>query len=211
MSDEEKDEEKQEDNISGKEEAADGQDSSEPTEEMVFEPDETSDGTDEAGWALQLKKLKAKLKICEVERQEYLGGWQRARADYVNLKVSEEKTKHEIARRTEARLLLDFLKVADSFELALSHKESWDKLPDNWRQGVEYIHSQLKTVLKDNGVKEINPLHLEFDPQQAHSIGVVEIDDKKMDNVVLEVLKIGYELHGQIIRPAQVKVGKYSL
>ncbi|MEK7478281.1 MAG: nucleotide exchange factor GrpE, partial [Patescibacteria group bacterium] len=170
MSDEEKDEEKQEDNISSKEETADGQDSSEPTEEMVFEPDGTGDGTDEVVWADRLKKLKAKLKACETERQEYLEGWQRSRADYVNLKVSEEKAKHEIAKRAEARLILDFLKVADSFELAFSNQEAWAKLPDNWRQGVEYIHSQLKTAMKDNGVKEINPLHLEFDPQQAHSI-----------------------------------------
>ncbi len=158
----------------------------------------------------QIKKIKQRLKTCETERQEYLEGWQRARADYVNLKMSEEKAKHEIGKRAEARLILDFLKVADSFDLAISNRESWAKLPDNWRQGMEYVHSQLKTALQDNGVKEINPLQQKFDPQKAHSIGVVKTADEKMDNVVLEVLKIGYELHGQVIRPAQVKVGSFE-
>ena len=189
------------------EENTETENSDDSPEEVILEPDGTGDGADETVWTEQLKKLKTKLKTCETERQEYLTGWQRSRADYVNLKSSEEKAKHEIVKQAEAKLLLDFLKVADSFELAVANKEAWAKLPDNWRQGMEYVHAQLLAALKDHGVKEINPLRQTFDPHKAHSLGLVETPDEKMDNIVLEVLKKGYELHGRVIRPAQVKVG----
>ena len=72
-----------------------------------------------------LKRLREKLKIAQAERQEYLDASQRLRADYVNLKRESEAARLELTKFANEGLLLETIRVLDSFEPAFSHKESW--------------------------------------------------------------------------------------
>lgn len=157
-----------------------------------------------------IKKLRQKLKTCETERAEYLAGWQRAKADYINLKNTEEKARQEIGNFAKESLLHELISLADSFELAFANKETWNAVPENWRKGVEYIYSNLVNIFDNNGLVEINPLGQDFDPATQHSIGTVEVSDEGEVDKVVEVLKKGYSLKGRVIRPAHVKTGKLS-
>src|SRR5680860_242763 len=91
----------------------------------------------------KIKKLKAKLKFSQKERQEYLTGWQRSKADYLNLKKEEEARRSEINKYAKADVLNDLISLADSFEMAFADKVAWANVSENWRKGVEYIHSCL--------------------------------------------------------------------
>ena len=158
----------------------------------------------------KIKKLHGELKQCKLEKLDYLEMSQRLKADYVNLKKSEEVTRGEIAKFAKADLLLELISLADNFEMAFQNKEVWETVALNWRQGVEYIYSRLESILIQNGLATIKPLGQIFDPNLHHSIESVIVAEKEKDNQILEVVEKGYTLNGKVIRPSKVKVGLYN-
>ena len=157
-----------------------------------------------------VKKLKEKIKIIEKEKQEYMNGWQRERADLINYKKRVENEKVEIVKYANENLLEEITQVLDSFEMAFSNKEAWEKVDKNWRTGVEYIHTQLLKILDENNFTAMNPLHEKFDPKFHIAMEHVTTDDEKKDGVITEVKKKGYILNGRVMKPAQVVVAEYK-
>jgi molecular chaperone GrpE (heat shock protein) len=87
-----------------------------------------------------LKKLRADLKTCKAEKEEYLTGWQKERADFSNYRKQEEDRKSNFSEAVRERILTRFLSVLDSFNMAFANKSAWEKVDENWRKGVEYIY-----------------------------------------------------------------------
>jgi len=158
----------------------------------------------------KIKKIKDKLNKCLSENKENLLGWQRARADFVNAKKENEKRIKDSSSYAKANLIEEMLPVADSFEMAFTDKEAWEKVDKNWRIGVEYIYSQLISVFEANGVKQINPLGSKFDHNLHASVETIETNKEKEDGIIVEVIQKGYELNGKVLRPAKVKVAQYK-
>lgn len=183
--------------------------SNDTTEEILdeFVLDDESDTT---ALREKLKKLKTELKTCQKEKQEYLTGWQRSKADYLNLKKEEDTRRSEINKYAKADVLNDLIRLADSFEMAFANKTAWENVPENWRKGVEYIHSQLLIVFRDHGLEEINPVGEIADPARDESIGIIETIKEEEDGKILEVVKKGYRLNDKIIRPTQVRIGAFK-
>lgn len=158
----------------------------------------------------KLKKLRAELKQCQTDKQEYLTLAQRLKADYLNLEKATEARRGELVQFANQALLLDLLNLVDSFDLAFANKEAWQAVADNWRQGVEYIYTKLIGILRDYGLEVIDPLGETFDPQSHESIESVATDKTEDDEKIVAVMKKGYRLGGKILRPAQVKVGAFN-
>lgn len=177
-------------------------DTTETDDEVTIDEEET--GAD------AIKKLRAKLKTCQTERQEYLEGWQRVRAEFANARREDEKRMAELRKHANERLLLDLMPVLDSFDMAFANKEAWEKVDKGWRDGVTYIHSQLVGAMEQYGVSTIDPTGQKFDPAMQTSIEAVPTDDKAQDDMVAQVLSKGYRLHDRIIRPAKVTVYVYK-
>lgn len=167
------------------------------------------DEENEAPEAL-VKKLKEKIKILEKEKQENLDGWQRERADFINYKKRIENEKVEVIKYANESLLEEITQVLDSFEMAFSNKEAWEKVDKNWRTGVEYIHSQLLKALGESGFKEINPIGEKFDPKYHVAVEHKEIEDKENDGVIVHVIKKGYMLNDRVVVAPQVVVAEYK-
>ena len=152
------------------------------------------------------KALRAKLKRCIEEKQEYLDGWQRAQADLVNSKKQTEVERKNTIQYACTNLLMELTPVIDSFEMAFANKEAWESVDEGWRKGVEYIHSQFMTVLSDSGITLLDPIGEAFDPQRHDSIESVHTDVAAEDNTIVGVVQKGILLHDKVIRPARVKV-----
>lgn len=156
-----------------------------------------------------VKRLRAKLKTLEAEKQEYLIGWQRAKADLINARKRDEEDRKDFIKFANERLIEEFIPVLASFDMAMGNKEAWEKADKNWRTGVEYIHSQLLKVLTDNGLKELNPINEKFD-HVHHEASVYEpVGDEKQDHIILQVIQKGYSLNGKVLKAPIVKVGEF--
>jgi molecular chaperone GrpE len=164
-----------------------------------------------------LKKLRADLKVCKAENYElnatkieYLTGWQKERADFINYKKQEEDRKANFSEVMRERILTRFLTILDSFNMAFANKDAWEKVDENWRKGVEYIYSQLNTIFEEYNVKEIGKVGEDFDPNIHQSIEMTPTDKKEDNHKVSEVIQKGYKLGDRIIRAARVNVFEYN-
>ncbi len=156
------------------------------------------------------QRLREKLKKAIAEKQEYLDGWQRAKAEFVNARKRDEELRRDMIKFANENLIAELIPVLESFEMARANKEAWESIDKNWRMGVEHIQSQLVKILNDNGLTEINPLGQKFDPMRDEAVENVTVTDEKQDHTVVEVLQKGYSLGGKIIKAPRVKVGEYK-
>ncbi|MEK7176733.1 MAG: nucleotide exchange factor GrpE [Patescibacteria group bacterium] len=146
-----------------------------------------------------IKKIREKLKLAEDKAKEYLDGWQRAQADFANLRRRDEESKLEFVKFANLNLVGELIPVLDSFNIALSqgHKD------------VEPLYNQLLGVLKNSGLEELDPIGEPFNPHEHEALSTEKTEDKSNDHKVLEVLQKGYKLGTRLVRPAKVKVGEF--
>jgi molecular chaperone GrpE len=168
--------------------------------------------TDEEGTASsanqKMKDLREKLKKCEAEKQEYLTGWQRTKADMINARKRDEEDKKSFIKFANERLIDELVPVLESFDLAMGNKEAWEKADKNWRTGVEYIYSQLKKALTDNGLEEIAPaVGDKFNHDLHEAVSHEESKGGQPAHTIVALIQKGYKLNGKILRPSKVKVG----
>lgn len=175
-------------------------------QDVVFE-ESTEEGMEKSATE-KVKKLKEKIIAIEKEKQEYLGGWQRARADYVNLQKAVEEDKKRLKEVFKESFIAEFIPVVDSFQMAMANKEAWEKVDVNWRTGVEYINNQLMNVLESHGLKLFGDIGEKFDPAKYEAVGEEEIADKEKDHAIAKVIQKGFLLGDTVIRPARVTVYK---
>lgn len=154
----------------------------------------------------KLKDLREKLKQSQSESREHLTALQRARADYVNLKKEKDEVTDVVKQKTTERIMLGFLPVLDSFDMAMGNTDAWNAVDANWRVGVEYIYNQMKTVLDDYGVTEISVAGVAFDPMLHDPMEAKETEDEKLDDVIEKIIQKGYKMGDKVIRPAKVIV-----
>lgn len=153
-----------------------------------------------AGLTAQLEELKK-------QNEEYLNGWKRAKADYVNFKNDQEKRSKELAQFSVLTNLLHYLPIVENFRTAFVHLP--DSLKDSdWVKGVAHIHTQMKEMLKTLGVSECeSSIGKKFDPQLHQAVGNEQIGDKE-DDVVTQEVSAGYTFADRVIVPAKVIVNK---
>ncbi|MDP3785378.1 MAG: nucleotide exchange factor GrpE [bacterium] len=185
----------------------------EEMEELEDEPEVV----EEEGLGEKIKKLRAELKSCKLEKAEYLAGWQRAKADFINARKNEERARAEFLKYAEERALYDILAVADSLELALKMMEGLPadsasvatsaKETASAKAGMEQIYSQLRAFLKSHGVMPIESAGEKFNPIEHEALENEEVTEEAQDNIVLEELQKGWRLYDRVLRPAKVKVG----
>jgi len=161
---------------------------------------------EEAGAGIQsdkLKKLRAELEKCKEEKQEYLVGWQRCKADSINARKEAMRIAERAGNRARDALIEDIIPALDSFDMAMAG-DAWTKMDENWRMGMENVRSQLIGALLNQGVNSYAEIGDVFDPTLHDA--VQEIDADGESGSVAKVLRRGYRTAERIIRPAQVAI-----
>ena len=144
------------------------------------------------------EELEKKLEECEKLKNEYLAGWQRARADFLNYKKEEMERVGDILKYANEGLILKILPILDNFDVALKN------IPD---EGFLQIRKQFQNFLKEQGIEEIESLGKKFDPNLHEVVEEVEGTDKEQ-GIILEEIQKGYKINDRLLRPAKVKVAK---
>jgi len=177
-------------------------------ETEVLEFEFNDDG--EEDFKKTLKKFRTDLKVCKAEKEEYLNGWQKERADFANYRKEEENRRTNFSEAVREQILTRFLTVLDSFNMAFSNKDAWEKVDKNWRQGIEYIYTQLNSIFEEYNVKEIGKVGENFDPNFHQSIEITKTSKKENNNKISLVIQKGYKLDNRVIRAARVNVFEYE-
>jgi len=150
--------------------------------------------------------IEALNRMVEEEKEKasnYLANWQRAEADFSNYKKRLEQEKNETTSYANWALILNLLPVLDDLDRAIDAAPS--EITDNaWFEGIKLIQKKLWTVLKSNGISEIEALGKPFDPNVHEAVAHLEGEE----GIVVNEIQKGYKLKDRLLRPSLVGVGK---
>lgn len=170
--------------------------------EQVQEPPET-ESTDSTAEQEETVSL-AEYQKLQAQSQEYLEGWQRARAEFTNYKKRVDRDMKDSYQNAAGDVIKSLLPVIDDFDRAMANVP--EELKDNlWVSGVEMIQRKLNKVLDDYGVTTIDPTGEEFDPSLHEAIGQDTDTDVPSGHVTVTMQK-GYKVGERVLRPALVRV-----
>lgn len=169
-------------------------------EDVVFDEEATPQDN--------LKKIRERLKKAVEEKQDYLQGWQRAKADFVNFKRDAEERVADSRRYGAAEVIEELIPLLDQFDMAVAAPQ-WNEAPEGFRKGMEGIRKGLHKVLESHGVISYNPIGEPFDPVRHEPLSTAPTNDPKKDQVVVQALQPGYIQNGKILRPAKVVIGEF--
>ena len=147
----------------------------------------------------ELEELKEKISLLEEETL-------RAKADLINYRKRKDEEVSMMLKYANSDLIMELLPVLDNFERALDNKEKNKEL-ENYLEGFKLIYENIKEILKNNGVTEIEALGKKFDPLYHHSISMRK-DESKESEEVLEVYQKGYMYQDKVLRPAMVIINE---
>ncbi|MHA1653810.1 MAG: nucleotide exchange factor GrpE [Candidatus Thorarchaeota archaeon] len=147
------------------------------------------------------------LEVQKMRAEELLGQLQRVQADFDNYRKRMDARFQEAAKYASESILLKVLEIYDNLERAL--QVDFEKDPKGAREGIAAIKTQMETLLRNEGVRPMDPLGKPFDPYYQHSVHKIN-DPEKPDGVVVEVYQQGYMLREKVLRPALVVVNRHE-
>ena len=172
--------------------------------------DATIDDAEETDPLAKIQKLKSDLRVCNKERKDYLDGWQRTKADYLNNKKRFEEERAQIGSRREVKVIEKLLPLCDSFEMALKQLGTDEDTQNQWKSGLLQVNTQLTTLLTSLNITAVGEPGETFDPQVHEALSNQTVTDEAKHDTVVAVLQKGYRREGILIRPAKVIIGIYG-
>ena len=172
----------------------------EEKDEIQINPDIDSEGEERAEG--KIAKMREELSACRKDKQEYMDGWQRAKADYVNLLKRIETDTKTAEGKGKVKAVETLLPAFDALERAKEHGE----IPE----GFLAIAKQIEGAFAALGLEEIGEIGEAFDPTVHDALGQDAVKDIETDHTVTAVLEKGWKVGDSIIRPAKVRVGHYG-
>ena len=145
----------------------------------------------------ELAKLQAQ---CD----EYLNGWKRAKADYINFKKETEDKQKTIFEFANATLLMEVLPIYDNFKKALA---ATGTEKNNWLEGIKQIKKQMEDLLKDHGIEEIKTIGEKFNPEFHEAVAKEKKEGVEPETIISETSS-GYLLKGKVLVAAKVIVAE---
>ena len=175
-------------------EAVEEQNKNIENQEAEKSAEETSDNCDD-----KVKKLEAEL-------EEWKNSYTRKLAEFQNFTKRKENEVAEMRKYASEGIIVKLLDNIDNLERAVdASKESQNF--DSLIEGVNMILNNLKNLLTEEGVEEIEAAGKEYDPYE-HKAMITENKEELDDNVVVQVFQKGYKMKGKVVRPAMVTVNK---
>lgn len=177
-------------------------------EEVDAEREDVLEKVGETEEVLQedLLALRKELDEIRLRSEEYLDGWQRARAEFANFRKRIERERDQVHQVAAGKVILRFLDVLDDLERALKNRPEGGDVA-LWGSGIELIYRKMLAVLEAEGVKPMQAEGQFFDPNLHEAISHEDVPDYESGQVI-EVVQTGYTLGERVLRPALVRVAR---
>ncbi len=174
-------------------------------EETVEEAEEAAAEEPEAGkekGSFFKKKEKKDKKDEKIE--ELTDRVRRQMAEFDNFRKRTEKEKTQMFETGAKSIVEKILPVVDNFERGLAAVTEEEK-GSPFVEGMEKIYKQMMTMLEEAGVKPIEAVGQEFDPNLHNAVMHIE-DDEFGENIIAEEFQKGYTYRDSVVRHSMVKV-----
>jgi molecular chaperone GrpE len=175
------------------------------TDEIENQQQKDNQQSTEAPLEDVVAELKEKLMLCERERDEYLDGWRRAKAEFLNYKNDEIKRLEEVVKFGNEDIMRDIIIVLDSFDRGIASLETAGQA--DAAAGMRRIRDQLIQIMERRGLERMEvKIGENFDPSRHEAIG--EIYSEAPPGTIAAEIEPGFLLNGKVIRAAKVNLSK---
>lgn len=155
---------------------------------------------------VQLDGLQAQTEALQAQVDEYLDKYRRSLAEFSNYRKRQDRERQQQTWRIQADVIQALLPALDDFRLALEHVPA-EHADSPWVQGIVMIEQKLLGVLQQFDVTPIEAQGQPFDPH-FHDAMLQDHSDEYPEGVVMEEIRKGYLMGGQVLRPTVVKVSR---
>ncbi len=155
---------------------------------------------------IEEEDIQTKLNELEKKANEYLDGWQRARAEFANYKKRVEREQAQTYQLASSTVLKKFLDVVDDLERALKNCPP-EIGSTEWAQGIELIYRKILSIMESEGVTKLEAEGQQFDPNLHEAISHEQVEGYT-EGQIIEVVKQGYRVGDRVLRPAAVRVAR---
>ena len=140
------------------------------------------------------------------QRDEYYDRLLRKTAEFDNYRKRTERERQALGDAAAANIIEELLPLMDNLDRALK-AEAGLEAAEAYRRGVELIHEQLGTILRKRGVRAIEAVGADFDPNYHQAVSYEPAEGRR-EGEVIEEFRRGYMLGDRLLRPSMVKVAK---
>lgn len=171
-------------------------------EEININSDENVSGTEHLNDPVEDSRLEA----LEAELNESKDKYLRLAAEFDNFRKRTAKERLELFQTAGKDIMIDLLDVLDDVDRATKEFEQVEDSP--LKQGVGLVFNKFRNVLQSKGLKQMEAIGTEFDPELHDAITEIPAPEEKLIGKVIDEINKGYYLNDKIIRHAKVVVGK---
>ncbi|HMB22722.1 MAG: nucleotide exchange factor GrpE [Chloroflexota bacterium] len=163
----------------------------------------TDESVDREQLLAEVDSLKKQLAEAESKTSEYKDNWLRSQAEFQNYRKRLDRERENEKVWMKGDIVKKVLPVLDDLERALQNRSA----EDPWADGIELVARKFQNILESEGVKKIEALGAEFDPNFHEAISHEPADGAQSGSVI-GVVQNGYMLGERVIRPALVRVAQ---
>jgi molecular chaperone GrpE len=139
--------------------------------------------------------------------RHYYDQWVRTAADLENYKKRAARERQEAIRFANENLVEKLIPIVDNFDMAVAATSAPNASLQSVQAGVSMIYQQLKNILSEAGLEEIDASNKPFDPNWHEAVSQ-QTTNEAPEGQVVQQLRKGYKLRDRLIRPAGVVVAK---
>jgi molecular chaperone GrpE len=156
----------------------------------------------------EIAQLRSELDQALAKANDYLTGWQRERAEFINYKKRIEREQSQGGQNAFGNAIRRYLDIADDLARALKDKNRPSEGNGAiWAEGIDLIHRKMVAAFEADGVKMIDAKGKFFDPNMHEAISHEDSPDHESGQII-DVVQPGYILGERVIRPARVRVAR---
>ena len=159
-----------------------------------------------------VEELERKVAEKDKQVQEYLGKYRQASQEFENARARMRKEVAKEAERNRREMLISLLDVVDNLDRAIdAARQAGTPADDPLLQGVDLVRRQFLGKLEGFGIRRVEPAGEPFDPVLHEAVSAVPSADPSQDGRVVGVVRPGYKIGDEVLRPALVAVSKATV
>lgn len=157
---------------------------------------------------MYVQELEQRLESKDAELRDTIARYREAAAEFEEMRVRVRRDAARDAERGRRTALADFLEVIDNLDRALDAARSAGEAPA-LGQGVSLVRAQFLAKLEAHGVTRFDSLGQPFDPARHEAVSAVPVSTPADDGRIVGVVRDGYNIGSDLLRPAMVAVGRF--